>query len=290
MVRHRKPWNPPVRIRFTRRMCGGTEAGRLANAEGWPRVDLDLRAVRLLAHREGAGVGGHERGRAGLGWAVANGAADPTTRATGSARSWVPSMTSRNTRGPCCIARWPRASTVPLAAPVAANGRLGGLPSPVEYGSDRMPKAHMTGKVLLGEAGIRVGWRGTRGTSSCLLATGARCCGSRSTNLTMGVVRGAGRTAVLNRSCALAHAREFEIGPRRPATGSGAAGSLVELGQHRERNHVGSPSLLGAYEHTERSRQLMLVCLATHDPSGLQPVVQTSVRHLRHTVSPHQEP
>ncbi len=36
-----------------------TEASRLAKSGARPRVDLDLRAVRLPAHREDAGLGGH---------------------------------------------------------------------------------------------------------------------------------------------------------------------------------------------------------------------------------------
>ena len=104
----------------------------------------------------------------------------------------------------------------------------------------------------------------------------------------MDVVRGAGRTAT-GSGTGKAEGRVQTSaacgGVPRPS-----AGSLEELGQHRERDHVGSPSLVSVYEHTERSRQLVLLRLATHDPSGLQPVVHTSVRRLRHTVSPHQEP
>ena len=46
-------------LRRSHRACGRTEASRVAKSDARPRVDLDLRAVRLPAHREDAGLGGH---------------------------------------------------------------------------------------------------------------------------------------------------------------------------------------------------------------------------------------
>ena len=44
--------------------CAGTEAGRLARPASPPRVDVQPEAVRLPAHRQDAGLRGHERRRA----------------------------------------------------------------------------------------------------------------------------------------------------------------------------------------------------------------------------------
>ena len=41
--------------------CAGTEAGRLARTASPPRVDVQPEAVRLPAHRQDAGLRGHQR-------------------------------------------------------------------------------------------------------------------------------------------------------------------------------------------------------------------------------------
>ena len=64
-ARREAPHPGHAELRGSRRARGGTGAGRMANSDIRPRVDVDLRAVCPPAYREGPGIRGHERRRAG---------------------------------------------------------------------------------------------------------------------------------------------------------------------------------------------------------------------------------
>lgn len=156
----------------------------------------------------------------------------------------------------------------------------------------------MVGFALLAESEIRFACQGARGRQSWLLATGERSWWSGSSNLTIQVLWGTGRTAVVSRSYVFLHMREIKIGSRRFATGSCtrkaelqvqtprpvcrrvpclAVGSLEGVGQNREGSTLG---------HTDPGRRLVTSRLPPHESSGLPRIVQTAIHHLRHALSP----
>ena len=169
-------------------------------------------------------------------------------------------------------------------------------------------RGYTTGMGMPGKAEARDDRDGRRATG--MLTTGAHRSEPGSINPMIEVARGGDGTVVSHRPHVSAHVRGYDLGPRPPATVSDrsqaggidrrscrvydrvsrtVASSPEELGQLLARTPVGSPSLWSAYQHLER-RQLLSVGVATRDLSGLQPATETSVCHLRHTLSLQQEP